>query len=215
VSSTSPAENLAQADVPSADQVRRRRLVAAKRRATAALVAVAVVFLAVTVWGSDRSWAGYVQATAEAALIGGLADWFAVTALFRRPLGLPIPHTAVVVERKEQFGVTLGEFIQESFLTPEVVVERVRAAAVVRRVADWLADPAHSERAAAHLAETAVALADLAQDDDVHTMVEDVVRAVLGTVTVVASWCDRGAALRSARRRCPQGAHRHGGRPRP
>jgi uncharacterized membrane-anchored protein YjiN (DUF445 family) len=91
VSSTSPAENLAQADVPSADQARRRRLVAAKRRATAALVAVAVVFLAVTVWGSDRSWAGYVQAAAEAALIGGPADWFAVTALFRRPLSCPSP----------------------------------------------------------------------------------------------------------------------------
>ncbi|MGI9119886.1 MAG: DUF445 domain-containing protein [Acidimicrobiales bacterium] len=174
-----PTENLAQAAIPLAEQVRRRQLVVAKRRATAALVTVAVVFLVVTVWGSDQSWAGYVQATAEAALVGGLADWFAVTALFRRPLGLPIPHTAIVVERKEQFGVTLGEFIQESFLTPEVVVERVRAAAVVPRVADWLADPAHSKRAAAHLAETAVALADLAHDDDIHTMVEDVVRTRL------------------------------------
>ena len=67
------------------------------------------------------------QAMAEASMVGGLADWFAVVALFRHPLGLPIPHTAIITERKEQFGETLGEFIQDSFLTPDTVAERVRA----------------------------------------------------------------------------------------
>lgn len=174
--------NIAQTGIPFAEQRRLRQLVVAKRRATAALVAVAVVFAAVALWGGGRSWAGWVQAAAEAALVGGLADWFAVTALFRRPLGLPIPHTAIVVERKEQFGVTLGEFIQESFLTPEVVIERVRAAKVVPRVASWLAEPTHAERVAAHLADAASAVADLAHDDDVHTVIEDVVRVRLEAV---------------------------------
>src|ERR1700722_2145547 len=123
------------------EQLRRRRLVVTKRRATLLLALVTVAFVAVTLWGGAAGWAGYVQATAVASRVGGLADWFAVTALFRRPLGLPIPHTAIVVARKDQFAETLGQFIQESFLTPDTIVERIRAAAVVPRVAAWLADP--------------------------------------------------------------------------
>ena len=70
-----------------------------------------------------------MQAAAVASLVGGLADWFAITALLRRPLGLPIPHTAIVVERKDRFAETLGTFIQESFLTPEAVTGRLRSSA--------------------------------------------------------------------------------------
>ena len=123
------------------EQVKRRQLVLMKRRATALLGAVTVVFLVVTLWGGDSTFAGYVQATAEASMVGGLADWFAVTALFRHPLGIPIPHTAIVVERKQQFGETLGEFIQDTFLTRDVVIDRVRGAGVVTRAADWLCRP--------------------------------------------------------------------------
>jgi uncharacterized membrane-anchored protein YjiN (DUF445 family) len=142
---------------------------------------VAVVFLVVTVVGGRATWAGYVQATAEASLVGGLADWFAVTALFRRPLGLPIPHTAIVAEHKEQFGATLGEFIQESFLTPSAIVERVRASDVVTRLADWLADPANAERLAAHAAEAAAAFADILEDDQIGETLAEMVRARIDT----------------------------------
>src|SRR4051794_24947172 len=83
---------------------KRRELKAAKRRATTLLGAVGVVWIATTVGGHGATWVGYVQATAEASLVGGLADWFAVVALFRHPLNVPIPHTAVIVERKDQFG---------------------------------------------------------------------------------------------------------------
>ena len=80
-------------------------------------------------------WAGYVRAALEASMVGALADWFAVTALFRRPLGLPIPHTAIVVARKEQFGQTLAIFFRENFLSGAAVAERMRSsAAVARRV---------------------------------------------------------------------------------
>src|SRR4051812_36571836 len=95
----------------SSEAARRRRLTLMKRRATALLGAVTVVFLVVTIFGGDAAWAGYVQAAAEGGMVGGLADWFAVVALFRHPLGLPIPHTAIVVERKDQFAATLGGFI--------------------------------------------------------------------------------------------------------
>ncbi len=95
-------------------ELRAQRLAAARRRATALLAGVTAVFGAVTVAGVHGTLLGYVQAGAEAAMVGGVADWFAVTALFRRPFGLPIPHTAVIVERKDQFAATLGQFVQES-----------------------------------------------------------------------------------------------------
>jgi uncharacterized membrane-anchored protein YjiN (DUF445 family) len=153
-----------------------RQLVVTKRRATALLAFSTVVFLAITIWGGHSGWVGYLQATAEASMVGGLADWFAVTALFRHPLGLPIPHTAIVVERKNAFAETLGEFIQDSFLTPDTIVERVRAAGVVPRLADWVSDPANAARVAGHLADGAAAFADLMRDDEVHDAIAGVVR---------------------------------------
>jgi uncharacterized membrane-anchored protein YjiN (DUF445 family) len=159
------------------EAVRADRLRVTKRQATALLGAVAVVWVIVTVvWGRHNTLAGYVQATAEASLVGGLADWFAVTALFRHPLGLPIPHTAIIAERKQQFGTTLGEFIQESFLTPAAIVERVRNARVVDRAIAWLASPANAARVAAQLADGAVALVDTLSDEEIRDAIEEVVR---------------------------------------
>src|SRR5262249_27790268 len=86
----------------------------------------------------------YVQAAAEASMVGGVADWFAVTALFRRPLGLPIPHTALIVERKDQFAATLGQFVQENFLNADVLAERIRSAGLLPRPAAWLAGGGHA-----------------------------------------------------------------------
>jgi uncharacterized membrane-anchored protein YjiN (DUF445 family) len=158
------------------EQLKRQQLTIMKRRATAMLAAVSVVFVAVTVWGGDSSFAGYVQAAAEASMVGGLADWFAVTALFRHPLGVPIPHTAIIVDRKQQFGETLGEFIQQTFLTRDVVIERMRSAGVVKRASDWLCQPANADRLASHVLDGAVALADLVRDEDVHAAIDGVVR---------------------------------------
>jgi uncharacterized membrane-anchored protein YjiN (DUF445 family) len=150
------------------ERIRRRQLVLGKRRATGLLAGVAAVFVGVTLFGGGGTVAGYAQATAEASLVGGLADWFAVTALFRRPLGLPIPHTAIVVERKNQFASTLAGFIQESFLTPEVVTERIRTSGVVDRVGRWLADPANGRRLVGQVAEAASALVDAGGGDGFH-----------------------------------------------
>src|SRR5438270_13983667 len=91
-----------------AERRRARQLVVTRRRATGLLMVVAVVFGLSTAFVHRASWLGWIQATAVASLVGGLADWFAVTALFRRPLGLPIPHNAIVVERKDRFAETLG-----------------------------------------------------------------------------------------------------------
>jgi uncharacterized membrane-anchored protein YjiN (DUF445 family) len=165
-------------------EVRRARLRVMKRRATALLAAVSVVFLAVTVLGGDGVWVGYAQATAEAAMVGGIADWFAVTALFRHPLGLPIPHTAIVAARKNSFAATLGEFIQDTFLTPDAVVARLRAAGVVGRLGAWLTDPDHAARLADEVLDGAVTVADLLRDDDMHALIEGAVRERLEAVPV-------------------------------
>lgn len=145
---------------------------------------VTVVFLVSSIWGGDATWVGYVQATAAASMVGGLADWFAVTALFRHPLGLPIPHTAIVVERKDQFGATLAAFIRESFLDRDVLVERVRAGGVVDRLGAWLAKEENAARVAAEAADAAVAGADLLRDEDVHGALEEIVRERVDAVAL-------------------------------
>jgi uncharacterized membrane-anchored protein YjiN (DUF445 family) len=147
--------------------VRARRLAAARRRATALLAAVTVLFVAVTAAGAHGTLLGFVQAGAEASMVGGVADWFAVTALFRHPLGLPIPHTALIVERKDQFAGTLGQFVQENFLNADVLAERIRAAGLVPRLAAWLADEANAARYAGHAADLVVTVAEALRDEDV------------------------------------------------
>jgi uncharacterized membrane-anchored protein YjiN (DUF445 family) len=164
-------------------EAKQQRLILMRRRAGALLAAVTVLFVVVTALGAD-GWLGYLQATAEASMVGGLADWFAVTALFRHPLGLPIPHTAIIPERKDQFGATLGEFVQESFLSPDAITERVRNAAVASRVATWLSDPANAHRLAGHALDAAVAAADVVRDEEVHRVLEDMVRERIEAIAV-------------------------------
>jgi uncharacterized membrane-anchored protein YjiN (DUF445 family) len=120
-----------------------------------------------------------VQAGAEASMIGGVADWFAVTALFRRPLGLPIPHTALIVERKDQFAVTLGRFVQENFLNADVLAERIRSARLVPRLAAWLTDEKNAARFAGYAADAAVRVAEALRDEDVQrVLTAELTRAV-------------------------------------
>lgn len=144
-----------------------------QRRATGLLVFVTGCFLAVTVLGDGTGWTGYAQAAAEGSMVGGLADWFAVTALFRHPLGIPIPHTAIIRERKDQFGATLGSFVQENFLSPEVLTERIRASGLASRAGEWLAVPDNASRVAGVVADVLVAGADGLRDEDVHRVFEE------------------------------------------
>jgi uncharacterized membrane-anchored protein YjiN (DUF445 family) len=159
-------------------ELRTQRLAAARRRATALLAAVTALFVAVTAVGAHGTLLGYVQAGAEAAMVGGIADWFAVTALFRHPLGLPIPHTAVIVERKDQFAATLGQFVQENFLNADVLAERLRTAGLAPRLAAWLANEDNAARFAGHAADVVVTLAGTLRDEDVQSVLTaEVIRA--------------------------------------
>ncbi|MBL8987271.1 MAG: DUF445 domain-containing protein [Gemmatimonadetes bacterium] len=144
------------------DATRQRNLTRMKRWAAALLVVAGVVFLVATYFEMTYPWVGYIRATAEAAVIGGLADWFAVTALFRHPLGIPIPHTAIIPTRKDRLGRTLGTFVQNHFLSREVLSTRLRAMRIAERLARWISEPENgrviARQVASGLARTARAL---------------------------------------------------------
>ncbi|MFC0589743.1 DUF445 domain-containing protein [Novosphingobium aquiterrae] len=109
--------------------------------ATSLLVVMAgIYFVARHFLGTHPAW-GYVLAFAEAGMVGGMADWFAVTALFRHPLGLPIPHTAIIPENKDRIADTMAAFLREYFLTPQVVARRLQAMNLAGAAGDWLANP--------------------------------------------------------------------------
>jgi len=152
-----------------ADVVRRRGLRQMRSVALSLLVLAAVIYVATL--HRDGSW-GYVNAAAEAAMVGALADWFAVTALFRRPLGLPIPHTAIVPTRKDSLAESLEQFVTENFLSEEVVAEKMRTAEVSRRAGEWLASGNHAERIVAEGARTVGAALPQLGDADVTAFVQ-------------------------------------------
>jgi uncharacterized membrane-anchored protein YjiN (DUF445 family) len=124
----------------------------------------------------DGTLAGYLEAASEAAMVGGLADWFAVTALFRRPLGLPIPHTALVPRKKDELATKLGEFVTGHFLTREVVEAQVVESQVVERVGAWLARPEVSARLARELAFNAGAVLEVLDPEEVTAYVLELLR---------------------------------------
>jgi uncharacterized membrane-anchored protein YjiN (DUF445 family) len=116
--------------------------------ATALLLCAAVTFLATMLVHAAGFWVLLVRASAEAAVVGALADWFAVTAVFRRPLGLPIPHTAIVPRNKDRIGAALGAFVANNFLTPALITAKLREIDPAGRLSTWLAQPSNAEAAA-------------------------------------------------------------------
>jgi uncharacterized membrane-anchored protein YjiN (DUF445 family) len=164
-----------------ANEAKRQDLRRMKRRATALLLVATAVFIACRVLDVQGAW-GYLRAGAEAAMVGGLADWFAVTALFRHPLGLPIPHTAIIPTRKDQIGESLGEFVQTNFLDDENIAGRLEGYNVSARVAQWVLAEDNSATIAKQLGTVIGAVAQVASDDDlsqmIATMVTDQIRDV-------------------------------------
>jgi len=159
-----------------AQLVKRRQLRRMKLVAGGLLLGAAVVYIVTTIFGG-HGWVGYVRATAEASMVGALADWFAVTALFRRPLGLPIPHTAIIPSRKDALGTSLGDFVGTNFLAENVVRDRLRRVGIGARFGTWLAVPEHAERVTAEIATMARGAVAVLRDEDVQAVVEQAVVA--------------------------------------
>lgn len=155
------------------DADRQAQLDRMKRRATGLLVLATAIF-GVTRWYESRyPWLGFIRATAEAAMVGGLADWFAVTALFRHPLGIPIPHTAIVAARKDRIGRTLGNFVQYNFLARDVVERRLASMRIAERAVTWLANPANARLIARQVALGLARSAEALPDDDARRLIGD------------------------------------------
>ncbi|MFI7504202.1 DUF445 domain-containing protein [Streptomyces sp. NPDC049687] len=160
-----------------ADEEKQRGVRRMKLTAAGLLLFVAVVYV-LAEWASHSgagAWAGYVAAAAEAGMVGALADWFAVTALFRHPLGLPIPHTAIIPNKKDQLGVSLGEFVGENFLSEDVVRQRLRAVGIGTRLGAWLAEPEHADRVTAELATALRGALTVLRDSDVQAVVGEAI----------------------------------------
>lgn len=169
--------NRAMTSFSPADEEKRRGVRRMKATATGLLLFVALVYV-LAKWVSHEgagTWADYVAAAAEAGMVGALADWFAVTALFRHPLGLPIPHTAIIPTKKDQLGVSLGEFVGENFLSSDVVRQRLRAVGIGSRLGTWLAEPDHADRVTAELATALRGALTVLRDSDVQAVVGEAI----------------------------------------
>jgi uncharacterized membrane-anchored protein YjiN (DUF445 family) len=159
------------APVPDEEE-RRRQLERMKRRATGMLVAATIIFV-IAHWFEGRyAWVGFIRATAEASMVGGLADWFAVTALFRHPLGIPIPHTAIIPTQKDRIGRTIAQFVQRNFLTRDVIEGRLRGLRIGERIATWVAQPENARTIARQAAVALAAGAQVLNDEDVQALID-------------------------------------------
>ena len=145
-----------------------------KRRASGLLLLATALWIVSEIFVARYPWLAYVRATAEASMIGGVADWFAVTALFRHPLGIPIPHTAIVAARKDQIGRSLGNFVSRHFLSRDVLAARLASLHVSKHLADWLAVPENSRTLAHHTATALASGARMLADDDVQELIDRV-----------------------------------------
>lgn len=160
------------ADEEKRQGVRRMKTIATGLLAFATLVYALATWAGSAGWGS---WTGYVSAAAEAGMVGALADWFAVTALFRRPFGLPIPHTAIIPTKKDAFGRSLGQFVGENFLSAQVVRSRLATLGIARRLGEWLAVPANAERVTSEAAAALRGVLAVLRDEDVQAVVGEAV----------------------------------------
>ena len=159
-----------------ADQERRRALQVMKGVALGALIALAIVFVLAFALQQRVPWLAYVRAAAEGGMVGALADWFAVTALFRHPLGIPIPHTAIIPTRKDEIGRSLGEFVETNFLEGEIVRTKLESAAIAAKLGDWLSRPDHARRITEEGSAIASGILRALSDDDVQDVITDLAR---------------------------------------
>ncbi|MEP7383205.1 MAG: DUF445 family protein [Gemmatimonadota bacterium] len=182
---------------PEDEALRQVRLRNMKAWALALLVVATVIFVIARLLEGRYPWLGIVRATAEASMVGGIADWFAVTALFKHPMGIPIPHTAIIPTRKDRVGLTLGAFVQKNFLHKDVIVAKLHTLNASARMARWMVDPENSRRIARQLAKSLAAAVNVLRDEDVEQVIT---KAVVGRVqkTQIAPLLGRALSLLTA-----------------
>ena len=162
---------LSTGDAEKAAALRKMKLVA-----LGLLIAMAIIFVFAYALQREYPWLQYVRAAAEGGMVGALADWFAVTALFKYPMGIKIPHTAIIPRRKDQIGASLGEFVETNFLSEQVVQDKLASLDVARKAGAWLSGPGGAERVAKEGAAVIRGAFKVLNDDDVQAVIEAMVR---------------------------------------
>ncbi|HSP53208.1 MAG TPA: DUF445 domain-containing protein [Cryobacterium sp.] len=158
------------------DAVRLTALIRMKRLAIGLLLLMAVVFATSFALQDTYPWLHYVRAAAEGGMVGAIADWFAVTALFRYPLGLRIPHTNIIAGRKDEIGASLGEFVETNFLSEAVIRGKLESLGVSRRLGAWLSEEENARRLTDEVAVAGAGLLNLLSDDAIKELIETVAR---------------------------------------
>lgn len=161
--------------MPKTEEVRRAEFRRMRHIASGMLLGAAVVFVIARILERTYPWMVFVRVTAEAAMIGGLADWFAVTALFRHPLGIPIPHTAIVPTRKDRVGHAIGQFVQKNFLNPDNIARRLKAANVTLYLADWIVQQENARKLSRQIGGALARGARTLRDEDVEDLIHTTV----------------------------------------
>jgi uncharacterized membrane-anchored protein YjiN (DUF445 family) len=173
--------------VPDRDEAARRAALARMRwRAASVLGGMLATLGASAALQPAYPVLAWVRAFAEAGAVGALADWYAVVALFRRPLGLPIPHTGIIPANKDRIGATLGQFVEQNFLTPENVVRQLDPPALADAMAAWLADADNSSALAASICDAVPGVLDALADEDIQALLERVTSAQFAQLDVAA-----------------------------
>ncbi|HEY8606323.1 MAG TPA: DUF445 domain-containing protein [Noviherbaspirillum sp.] len=172
------------------EQEQENQLRKSRRLATGLLVLMAVLFVAARIAQPRYPWLDFVIAFAEAAMVGALADWFAVTALFRSPLGLPIPHTAIIPRNKDRIGDSLSNFLEHNFITQEIIREELRNIDFAGAAAGWLAQPENSRAVARQAVRSVPSLLAVIEDDDVRSFIQHRVSRTLENTQLAPALAD-------------------------
>ncbi len=181
--SNSSIEHMTIMDILSVhEQEQLKQLAKIRRIATGLLLLMAVIFIFAKLFESVYSPLSFVRAFAEAAMVGALADWFAVTALFKRPLGLPIPHTAIIQRNKDRIGGSIANFLEHNFMTREVISEELRDVDFAAAAAHWLGSPDNSRDLSRQIVSAIPAFLRMIEDEDVGNFMQQRVASALKNV---------------------------------
>ncbi len=166
------------------DIIKEASLKKSRRFATSLLLLMVFIFFAAGFFEKNLPLLGYFRAFAEAAIVGALADWFAVTALFRHPLGLRLPHTAIIPTNKDRIGESLGKFVEKNFLTPEAISEKLKSADIAGKTADWLSHPRNTELVANEISDFLPRFLAALNDDDIRRFIRKNVASAVRSLNI-------------------------------
>ncbi|NEX61585.1 DUF445 domain-containing protein [Noviherbaspirillum galbum] len=167
--------------------------------ATGLLVVMSILFLVSRSMQARHPALGFVAAFAEAAMVGALADWFAVTALFRSPLGLPIPHTAIIPKNKDRIGDSLSDFLEHNFMTQEIIREELRPIDFAGAAAAWLVEPENSRAISRQIVRSLPALLKVVEDDDVQKFMHGQMQSTIDKMQFAPVFAELVSTLAAAR----------------